>query len=472
MAYTTDQEYRKAEALASDVYKNDPSLDMENQAEYYRSTGNKPIPYQVGTFKAVIMLKNTPARLAHDIYVHSQATKFTPVMVMAMAGFGKTTFNRNILHELHDIDPNYTIYYFKNTDILRLDQILESLPKRKPCIIVFDDVSYVLENLPKKIRLRILDRLTRIREVIDPEYKETPCIMFMDYHYSYALPKTFRQSNFKIYISVTDEERENMLKQMGYWNKDGIMSYIKIFTAMMRYGRFYLKNPHEEFNGGRPFVYYRDRPFRACLVSNYGELHITLFHKIYGCEKCSLKSKFDKPDPQFWASLVKKYGYERVYKWLRIYAFTQTGQNNLLYVDDRAVLNHIKDHHTENKIDLLDLVKVLKATKKQKRVDREAYFLAELGKMEGREVIKVLESEATQKASIAEAKALQEKGSQDTIELNEDEDDDQEVEALDREFDKGFVLSGSMDDDEDEDDDNDNDLDDEDEDDDKGGFGK
>jgi hypothetical protein len=451
---------REAERIAAAVYDADPSLDFDTQADTYRQLGHKPIPYTVGTFKSVIMLKHTPARLAHDIYVHSQATKFTPVMVMAMAGFGKTTFNRNVVHELHLIDPTYSIYYFKNVDILRLDQILDSLPKRKPCIIIFDDVSYVLENLPKKIRLRILDRLTRIREVLDPEYKETPCIMFMDYHYSYALPKTFRQSNFKIYISVTDEERENMLKQMGYWNKDGIMSYIRIFTAMMRYGRFYVKNPNDDFNNGRPLVYYRDRPFRASLVSNYGELHLTLFHKIYGCEICSLKSKFDKPDPLFWTGLVKKYGYDRVYKWLRIYAYTQTGQNNLLYKDDRAVLNHIKDHHTENKIDLLDLVKVLKATKKQKRVDREAYFTGEMAKMEGREVIKVLETEKSMKESLGKAKAMQENGTQDNVELSDGEDEDRDIEALDREFDKGFILSGNMEDDEDtEDEDDEDDID-------------
>lgn len=420
--------------------------DAPNQAaETFKSRASQPIPYNVGDHKSVVMLKHTPQKLAHDIYTHNQKTKSTPVMVMAMAGFGKTTFNRCIIHELHQLDPNYGIYYYQNTDILKLDAILESLPKKKPAILVFDDVSYILEDLPKELRIKILDRLTRVREIIDPD-KETPSIIFMDYHYSYALPKTFRQSNFKVYLSVTDEERENYLKQMGYHNRKHISTYIKIFISMMRYSRFYIQNPNDWFNFGKPFVYLTDRPFRPALVSNYGELHLTLFHKVYGCEICSFKKKFDKPDLDFWAQLIAKHGFSRVHKWLRYYTYQVTGNKNLLFREDAKIIDHIRDHHTENKIDLLAMVKLLsevRHTKLDQEEMNEGASLAEkrknlliesLKKMEGREITRIEDLKANSKKGRQKAKDLADSANADAVDIEESEDQD---------LDKGvFSLAG------------------------------
>jgi len=390
----------------------------ESAATEFKSKASKPIPYNVGDYKTVVMLKHTPAKLAHDIYTHNQKTKFTPVMVMAMAGFGKTTFTRNIVHELHDIDPNYGIYYKQNTDILKLDQILEGLPKKKPAILVFDDVSYILENLPKELRIRILDRLTRVREVIDPD-KETPSVLFMDYHYSYAIPKVFRQSNFKCYLSVTDEERENYLKQMGYHNRQNIATYLRIFISMMRYNRFYVPNPNQWYNDGKDFVYYTDRPFRPALISNYGELHLTLFHKIQGCEVCSIKKSFDKPDPDFWTQLIDKHGYNKVHKYLRYYAYQVTGRKSLLFRQDAKIIDHIRDHHVENKIDLLAMVDLLSEVRRLPQSDRHNFLVERLRSMEGREIAKVEQLKKSLKNSQKEAKELADVGAQDGIELED-----------------------------------------------------
>src|SRR6185503_9340506 len=397
-----------------------PSPPDSDHVESFRSKGDQLISYKVGDTDAPMMVKHTPARLAWDIWTHNQRTKFTPVMVMAMPGFGKTTFNRCVIHYLHEHDPSYSINYYQNTDILVLDRILENLPKRKPAILVFDDVSYILENLRQPDRIKILDRLSRIRETIDPD-KETPSILFMDYHYSYAMPKTFRQSNFKVYLSVTDEERENYMKQMGYQNKTKIQNYIRIFIAMMRYGRFWVKKPS---NPAEQLTYYTDKPFRPALVSNYGELHLTLFHKIYGCEKCAFKKSYDKPDPDFWVSLVKKYGFTRVHQWLRIYAYMHTGRKTLLRMNDRSILAHIGDHHKQSKIDLVAIVDLLKQVRKTPQTEQEALFILGLNSMEGRIINHFEVTKKQAKKALEEADALGKKGSQETIDLPEIEEDD------------------------------------------------
>lgn len=421
-------------------------MEHSDDGQKYHNKGNQVLTYTVGEYTAPIMVKHTPARLARDIYNHNQRTKFTPVMVMAMPGFGKTTFNRSVIHPLHEIDDRYSINYFQNKDILRLDQILEALPKRKPCINVFDDVSFILESLREAERIKILDRLSRVREVIDPEYKETPSILFMDYHYSYAMPKTFRQSNFKVYISVTDEERENYLKQMGYQNRDKIKNYISIFISMMRFGRFYVINPTD----GSKIWYKTDQPFRPALVSNYGELHITLFHKINNCEKCAFRKTFDKPNPDFWGELTKKYPVRSVKYWLRIYAYMNTGRKRLLHKNDRAILQAISDHHKQSKIDMIGIYDLLKSVDKAPKAEQEALFRLGLEKMEGRNIRYYEEEKKAIRKSRQEAEEMEKVGSPDTVSIGTEEEADDEGEELDLTH-SVAQLAGSYADDEEDD---------------------
>lgn len=334
---------------------------------------------------------------------------------------GKTTATFNLIHALHTMAPEYQIHHYVKDKILELDSILESLPKKRDCILFFDDISFLLENLKKERVNEILHKLTIVREVLDPDHKKTRCIIFLDFHYSYALLKAFRQTNFRVITSITDEERENYNKVFGYHNRDNIKEFARKYLSMMRYDKFEIPSPNEQ-----PFVYHTDAPFRIALVSNLGELHYMMFHEV-NCGICRPGKKFDKPDKKFWLDLADTYGFNLTYRVLGEYIFTHTGKLTIPQ-KRKKVWNHITDHHREFHLDLDALYKIFKDTRALPKDQRREFFAAKMAELE------LQYADGIEKASKEEIENVPPdgeglKGSEKDITIpdeEEDEDDDEE----------------------------------------------
>lgn len=307
-----------------------------------------------------LKVKHTPARLAHDILAHNNETKYSQVGVVGLPGSGKTTFVNCLVHALHVKDPSYQVHHFKKEDILELDKILDKkLPKRQNVILIFDDVSYLFEQLGEKKVAEILHSLTIVREKLDPEFKATKAIVFLLFHYSFALVKGLRTTNFRIVCSVSDEEFENYRKVLGYHNSRHIFEFTKKYMSMMRYGNFKIPSNNDE-----PFVYKTSKPFRLALVSNMGELHYTLYHKA-GCSVClpGGKKKHEKPNISFWEEMLKAYGYQNVARVLSIYTFVNT-RKPAVNKNFRAIWRQLEAEHRFSRMDLLELAKVFREANK------------------------------------------------------------------------------------------------------------
>lgn len=329
--------------------------------------------------------KHTPNRLAWDIVNVNEKTIYTAINMLGLPGWGKTTSTQNLLHDIHNIAPYFSIHWHFKEDILKVDRILERLPKQKPTILVFDDVSWLLQQLSNDDKYRILNKLTTVREILDPEYKRTQCILFMDYHYSFAVDKPFRQAPFQIQVSITNEERENYLKTIGHSNRNrkAIYTFVSILESAYKYNQFRVPAP-EGFD--KDYFYYKTNdPFRPAMVFNMSQIHLMLFHKV-NCERCSPKKTYDKPDPAWLSQLVKAEGIDRVHRVFRFFVALQTGKVSLLHKKDQRIVRHIRDEIASAKLPLEEMEAILSEVKLAPKTEQENMLIKRIGGLEGRQI--------------------------------------------------------------------------------------
>lgn len=332
--------------------------------------------------------KHTPKRLAYDIVNVNQKTIYTAVTMLGQPGWGKTTATQNLIHDIHEIAPQYSIHWHFDEEILKADKIIERLPKHQPTILIFDDVSWILQN-PKKLtaerKYELLHKLTRVREIIDPEHKRTPIILFMDYHYSFAVDKPFRQASFSVQVSITNEERENYLKTIGHSprNRKKIQTFTQILESAYKYNNFRVPAPD---GYGQDYFYYKtEQPFRPAMVFNMSQIHFMMFHQV-NCEKCSPKRTFDKPDPTWLSELVDSEGIDRVHRVWRFYTALTTGKVSLLHKKDQRIVRHLRDEIAQYKLPLEEIESILGEVKQLSKEEQKKQLVQKISSLEGRQI--------------------------------------------------------------------------------------
>lgn len=377
--------------------------------------------------KYPIAIKHTPGRLANDILKVNNKMKYSQITVVGVPGSGKTTCVQCITHAIHKKDPSYSIHHFYKDDILKMDKILTKLPKQQNCILIFDDISYLFEQLSEKETAQILHDLTIIREKLDPQFKQTRCIVFLMFHYSFGLIKGMRQANFRIMCSITDEERDNYKKILGYSRQKDINDFVRKFLSMMRYDNFKLRLPDVE----DPITYHTDRPFRVALVSNLGELHYSLYHHV-NCATCAGKGQIRQPDTEFWRQMMQSYSFSDIANNLTKYCVIRRGLKVGNRVD-RSIFRQIQGQDVEGRLPAIEIykafaeakkIKVLEAldtkydTKATEQKRREA-VIESIAKLEDQ--LKHADSQTINIAQDVPSEALQ--GTEENIYLPEDEEE-------------------------------------------------
>ena len=237
-------------------------------------------PSWKGTTRPAIPLlaRHSCKALAQEIEEALNATQAQVVLLIGKSGTGKTTLVTTLAHYIHTKPggKHYIVKWYSQDDIKNFVKIVEDLQKGLNYILIFDDASYILDELPPAEVKKIAKKLTYIRHDIGGDV-----LTFVDCHYSKAFQKFFRDTFFTILTSMTDNERTNIQQLFGSHNSFKVNNFIRIFRQMMFKGFFSFTS---QATAKDRYTYKRDDPFRPALVSSIGSCH----HVLYPRESCQV----------------------------------------------------------------------------------------------------------------------------------------------------------------------------------------
>lgn len=272
-------------------------LSHNSQKQDSRYKG--PTNYKVGEKNYEVAPWNHPASLARTILAWVIHTIFYGVYIVAPMGHGKSTIAQTIAHFVHLIAAkgilvngilvkyNFRVVWAGAHEFTHQREFFESLPKRIPHIIIFDDISGALKQLKESEMEKQFSTLTVVRDIIDPGVKQTPVICIVVGHYSKNLEKEFRaQLGMSIYASFGNEELTNL----DSIAKKGTDAYLTLNTFADLYGGMFDNHKFTLYlPNGSPRTYITDHPFRACASITKTGGRITLFSKFDVCDVCKKK---------------------------------------------------------------------------------------------------------------------------------------------------------------------------------------
>ena len=235
----------------------------------WKGTNRKPIP---------LLGRHSTRHLADEIENALSATQAQVVLLIGKSGTGKSTLVTTLAHYIHTKPggKKYQVKWYSQDDIKNFVHIVEDLQKGLNYILIFDDASYVLDELPPNEVKKIAKKLTYIRHDIGGDV-----LTFVDCHYSKAFQKFFRDTFFTILTSMTDNERTNIQQLFCTHNSFKVNNFIRIFRQMLFKGFFSFTS---EKSAKNRYTYKRDDPFRPALVSSIGSCH----HVLYPRESCGI----------------------------------------------------------------------------------------------------------------------------------------------------------------------------------------
>lgn len=333
-----------------------------------------------------------PIRQEHSIKVrarnvirHNIYNEVTRISCVGKSGSGKTTVDTNFIHEIHTIGEeefgiNYAVRWVGKEELLNFPKFVKTLAPVDQ-IIVFEDISYATEMLKKIERVELKEALTTLRHQLG----EIHIIFFFNFHYTKALDKMLRDADFKIFTSISDEEKPNMLQLLGYDNTKMISRFEYRHRGMLQNGWWTVKVAND---GSKKFLYRTNKPFRIALYSDLGELHFLLYASVksdrrVACNLCSSEPIGREVLFKFlWDELVRKFGPWAgpiARNWLFMKGFP-IAQNRIMY-SGFAFLN---DFTKRNYVNLEDfayningLIKVHKVKKQQRRMNKKEFMSIE-----------------------------------------------------------------------------------------------
>jgi hypothetical protein len=307
-----------------------------------------------------ILSNHSPYPIIKKILKHNSVTGYTGIINAGQSGTGKTTWTKFLIHNLHQAMPAVVIDWFEQYDLVNIDNIINNLTKGVPHIIVFDDASFALDDLPKREINKLAQVLTRIRHVV-----KANVITIMNIHYSKAIGKYWRNIPFYFLTSISSEETQSYEDLFGSGAKWKLRDFSYLFHNMMLEGGWKVEIDAWK---GKSYQYRTNKPFRVGLASELNRLHFFLYCRD-SCGICDPDYATQRviSAPDMVDSLIASYNKNQVRSTLRYYMFCRKGNAEVIDRRVRSLWNTISDLDRKNDIDWQHVASVLDDTLKNKR---------------------------------------------------------------------------------------------------------
>jgi len=300
----------------------------------------------------------SPNPLAKNILSYLENTGFVHVLSIGQSGSGKTTWTKYLLHQLHEL-KNFQLHWYFRDEIQKLDKIIERLQKGISHVIVLDDASFTLEELPREKVNEVAKKLTYIRHEVKADV-----IIIMNIHYSKAIKRFFRSVPFTYLTSITMEEVNSFQDVFGGYSRYKLRDFSRYYQQMMLKKKWTIEI--DKWNN-KIQTYHTNKPFRIGLANEINYLHFFYYSKM-GCEICDpdFQTKRVVDSANLVESIKAKYGKDRTRSMLYMYAFAKHGIKTM---DSKrqSIWNLVADLDRSNPIDWTDVVKYLKKNMSKQR---------------------------------------------------------------------------------------------------------
>lgn len=331
---------------------------QEDSEEYHPTTkikwGEKEYP---------LMQKHTVNTLAERVLYGLEANQYQNLLVCGKSGTGKTTFVQNLLHNMvckrmdKKNEQPFQIQWHSRDDIQNLDKIVTDIQQGTPTILVMDDASYELDELPTIRRRQIFKTMTTIRHHV----KSKILVIFIT-HYSRSMQKYLRSdADFTVLMSLSTSEMDNWI---DIWGKNAtwkLKTFQKQYTHSMRQGSFIINR----YDSDKPYIYGTNKPFRIALTNELGvDIHPTLFVD-QSCNFCRFQkqSKERIEAKALFDQLMFSYKNKAndVIQW---FAYFHGGIKTALPDDKRRALNFLLKLLAKYDVDMEKLLQIAENSKK------------------------------------------------------------------------------------------------------------
>ena len=311
-----------------------------------------------------LKIDNTIAKLVTEILRVSDASpdkSYTSVIMSGKSSSGKSTLTQSLCHRISCMNKiKWNILWFDRSNLLDLGKIIDGLEKNLRYILIFDDVSYVLESedVKPKQKQELAAKLTYIRHDLGGKV-----ITIMNIHFMTALMPIFRDADFKILTSMSYVDRKNWSGVLGRSADYQLNTFQKQYASQMKNHYFYVNGVHRE--DGKGYAYYVNKPFRCALVSELEGVRTLLYPK-EGCETCAKKKskeyKRKEITPDDWyKKAIRKYP-NTARTAIRYWAYFTLGRKDALPKNNKLAVQAILKTAQEYAVDEDKLIETIRST--------------------------------------------------------------------------------------------------------------
>ena len=285
-----------------------------------------------------------------EILSLSQTLDVIKINIVGNPSTGKSTLAKVIAHLLHhQAKIPFALKILTRKDLIDFSQTLSKLDSTMNWILVFDDISFLKSELSVHQINKLEKEFTEIRHL--PGGKDVKIISIFNFHYTMAVSKYLRQSDFHFYTSVGSSDIDNLLKVVGKRHTRSIHNFIKIFHEAY--------SPKKQFTfqlgyKGKMFTYPHRKPFAPVYFFNGYSSRICVFptrHWIAPhCLACSTgegSNKMNEIDLNDLDVKLKKFGIGTIRQALRIkclqngiYAYPKRAKQALTFIDKWSSKNN------------------------------------------------------------------------------------------------------------------------------------